>query len=85
MPNERNCYRIGVVVSGFAPREISVVEENRTLTVKTVAPANQNGEPERLYYGVPARSFERTFPLAAGVSVKSISRDGDMLNIELTR
>jgi molecular chaperone IbpA len=77
-------YRISLAVAGFKPEQISVTAQQNTLTIAGRVNEKQN-EPEYLYRGIAARSFERRFNLADYVEVKGATFEDGLLQIDLQR
>ncbi len=77
-------YRISLAVAGFKPEQLSVTVQQNMLTITGRASEKQN-EPEYLYKGIAARSFERRFSLADYVEVKGATFEDGLLQIELER
>lgn len=82
-----NAFRITVAVSGFSPKDLSIVATDNTLTIKGEKVANENArqKSEILYRGIASRAFERQFQLADFVQVKSATLENGLLHVDLVR
>lgn len=79
-----NAYRLSMAVAGFAPDELTVTVEDRSLIIKGRAKAEE-GERSYLHRGIATRAFERRFDLADDIQVGEGSLEHGMLNIALER
>lgn len=77
-------YRITLAVAGFAPEELDVTVQDRSLTVSGKA-ADEDNEREFLHRGIAKRAFERTFRLADTIKVDGASFENGLLVISLKR
>lgn len=83
---EDNKYLIEVALAGVPKEDISLVEENGTLTISyTPEEQKQTDGMEWLYKGIASRAFTQKFSLADNVKVKSAKMVNGMLSIELQR
>jgi molecular chaperone IbpA len=76
-------YRISLALAGFSPEEITITEEQSTLTVEGRKAAT--GDHDYLYQGISMRPFRRVFNLADYVQVKDATFENGMLKIALVR
>lgn len=79
-----NGYRITMAVAGFAPADLDVQVEDRTLTVKGNPLADKDGAVY-LHRGIAGRGFERRFELADTVRVDGARIENGLLHIDLVR
>ncbi len=77
-------YRIELAVAGFAPEDIDLVVQDRTLTVTGRTNEREDGV-EYLHRGIAKRAFERQFRLADTVKVTGARYHDGLLVIELKR
>jgi molecular chaperone IbpA len=83
---EDNKYLIEVALAGVPKEDISLVEENSTLTISyTPEEQKQTDGMGWLYKGIASRAFTQKFSLADNVKVKSAKMVNGMLTIELQR
>jgi Molecular chaperone (small heat shock protein) len=83
---DENAYRITVAVAGFTDRDLSIEVKENALSIRgEKQTADSAQKPEILYQGIAARSFERRFQLADGVSVKGASLENGLLHVDLIR
>lgn len=79
-----NAYRITLATAGFKPEELTVETRENTLVVRGEKQVSETSEqPEFLYQGIAARSFERRFQLADNVLATGARVEHGLLNIEL--
>lgn len=78
-------YRITMAVAGFAERDLNLVQEGDTLTVrgKIETVEKRTDEKRFLHKGIATRSFERKFNLADHVRVTSANLENGLLVIDL--
>lgn len=79
-----NTYEIQLAVSGFDKKEITVEIDQNQLVIQ----GQRNREEESvsyLYRGLATRDFQRVFPLADHIEVKSSSIRNGVLSIHLER
>jgi molecular chaperone IbpA len=79
-----NAYRLSMAVAGFAPEELSMTVQDRTLIVRGKQ-AQPEGERTYLHRGIATRAFERRFDLAADIQVGEARLEHGMLHVELER
>lgn len=75
--------RLSFAVAGFSAADLEVTLQDNQLTVAGRREAKDEGERAFLHRGIAARSFSRSFVLAAGMTVKGASLEHGLLNIEL--
>jgi molecular chaperone IbpA len=73
-------YRITMIVAGFAPDEIELVQHEATLLVT----GQKSQQPELLHQGIPL-SFKQSFNLADHVKVAGANVEHGLLMIDLVR
>lgn len=76
-------YRITMVVAGFGPKEIELVQHGGTLLV-----TGQKGEQQgaqMLHQGIASNSFKQSFNLADHVKVVGANMENGLLAIDLLR
>ncbi|MBO1075202.1 Hsp20 family protein [Roseomonas marmotae] len=81
-------YRVTLAVAGFSREELAVTAQQNLLVVsgeKRVEGSNSPAQPNLLYRGIAARSFERRFELADHVHVLGADLSNGLLSIELRR
>jgi molecular chaperone IbpA len=76
-------YQISLALAGFTPDEITITEEQSTLTVEG-RQANKR-DHDYLHQGISMRPFRRVFNLADYVQVKDACFENGMLRIALVR
>ena len=76
--------RITVAVAGFAPDELSVVEEKGHLVVRGARAPEDEGRTF-LHRGIAARQFTRSFVLAEGWRAGDAALRNGLLTIEVVR
>lgn len=85
---EDNKYLIEVALAGVPKEDISLIEENNTLTI-SYSPAEKEKSEEGyggwLHKGIASRAFTQKFSLADNVKVKSAKMINGMLTVELQR
>jgi len=79
-----NAYRLTMAVAGFAPDELSMTVQDRTLVVRGKA-ATEEGERSYLHRGIATRAFERRFDLADDIQVGDAGLEHGMLHVALER
>jgi molecular chaperone IbpA len=84
---EANTYLIEVALAGVPKEDISLVEENGTLTISYTPDSKEQSQEELgwLYKGIASRAFTQKFSLADNVKVKSARMINGMLSIQLQR
>lgn len=75
--------RLSFAVAGFSAADLEVTLQDNQLSVAGRREAGDEGERAFLHRGIAARSFSRSFVLAAGMTVKGASLEHGLLNIEL--
>jgi molecular chaperone IbpA len=79
-------YRITMAVAGFDTDDITLTQEDNTLTVKGASKADGNDAARTfLHRGLAARSFDRRFTLSDHVNVTGAALANGLLHIELLR
>jgi len=80
-------YAITMAVAGFSEKDITLVQEGDTLTVRgKIEKTEDEGKGrEFLYKGIATRSFERRFSLADHVKVVDAALVNGLLEISLKR
>ncbi|MEQ9247166.1 MAG: Hsp20 family protein [Nitratireductor sp.] len=79
-----NAYKLSMAVAGFAPDELTVTVEDRSLIVKGKT-KSESGERTYLHRGIATRAFERRYDLADDIQVGEASLEHGMLNVALER
>jgi molecular chaperone IbpA len=79
-----NAYELSVAVAGFAPEELDLTVQERTLVVSGKT-AQEEGERKYLHRGIATRAFERRFDLADDIRVGDARLEHGMLHVELER
>jgi molecular chaperone IbpA len=74
-------YRITMVIAGFAPDEIELVQHGSTLLVSGQKGVQQGAQ--MLHQGIAASSFEQSFNLADHVKVVGANLEHGLLAIDL--
>lgn len=77
-------YRVSMAVAGFAPNELEVTVEDRTLLIKGKS-ASDTEERSFLHRGIAKRAFERRFELADTIEVGAANLENGLLDVELKR
>jgi len=80
-----NAYRITMAVAGFAESDLSIVQQENTLTVSGRIQATDKEQPQYLHRGIGTRAFERKFELADYVKVSGAKLANGLLHVELQR
>lgn len=81
-------FRITMALAGYSEDEISIVSQDRQLTITGTKADEEKSDDENVFMihrGIANRSFERNFNLAEYVEVKGASMKNGMLVIELLR
>ncbi len=79
-------YRITMAVAGFDTDDITLTQEDNSLTVKGASKADaQDAERAFLHRGIAARAFERRFTLSDHVNVTGANLVNGLLHIDLLR
>lgn len=81
---EGGVIRIVLAVAGFTRDQLEVAVEDRGLSIRGVQEQKEE-KRDFLHRGIAARSFQRSFVLADGLTVSSAELDNGLLIIELTR
>jgi molecular chaperone IbpA len=81
---EDNVYLIEIALAGVKKEDISLQEDQGTLTV-SYAPAEKEENWNWLYKGIASRSFTQRFSLADNVKVKNAKMVNGLLTITLER
>jgi len=81
---EDNVYLIEIALAGVKREDISLQEDQGTLTV-SYTPAEKDENWNWLYKGIASRSFTQRFSLADNVKVKSAKMVNGLLTITLER
>lgn len=81
---EGDAIRIVLAVAGFTRDRLEVEVEDRGLSIRGI-PEQTDEKRDFLHRGIAARSFQRSFVLADGLTVTSAELDNGLLVIELTR
>lgn len=79
-----NAYKLSMAVAGFAPDELTVTVEDRSLIVKGKT-KSESGERTYLHRGIATRAFERRYDLADDIQVGEASLEHGMLSVALER
>ena len=79
-----NEFVISVAVAGFAMEDLTVTQEQNTLTITGVAPKTED-EVVYLHKGIGGRNFKREFALAEHVHVHDAGLENGLLNIHIVR
>ena len=79
-----NEYRISMVVAGFSPDEIELIQTGGSLLVTGNKKTKQD-ERQMLHQGITYRSFKQPFNLADYVKVAGASLENGLLSIDLVR
>lgn len=77
-------YRITMAVAGFAPEDIDITTEERSLVI-TGRTSKEVETGQYLHRGIAGRSFERRFDLADHIKVTGASLVNGLLHVELVR
>jgi molecular chaperone IbpA len=78
-------YEIELAITGFAKEEISVEVNQDHLVVRGERLRSDDADHQYLYRGLATRDFQKIFPLADHVEVKSSSIKNGILTIYLER
>lgn len=79
-----NAYQLSMAVAGFAPEELTVTVEDRTLAVRGKSEIDDS-ERSYLHRGIATRAFERRFDLADDIHVGDARIEHGMLHVALDR
>lgn len=79
-----NEYAIHLALAGFAPEDVGIELQDRTLTISGKR-NSQETEANYLYRGIAGRSFEKKFQLGQYVEVASANFKHGLLIISLAR
>ena len=79
-----NAYELSVAVAGFAPHELDLTVQERSLIVSGKA-TPEEGERKYLHRGIATRAFERRFDLADDIQVGDARLEHGMLHVALER
>ena len=77
--------RISLAVAGFSPDQLSVLVEDRQLTVTGKRDGGTKPEEAYLHRGIAARGFVRSFVLADGMVVEGAVLEHGLLHIDVSR
>lgn len=77
-------YRITMAVAGFAPEDLDITSEARTLVI-TGRARKEEGAHQYLHRGIAGRTFERRFDLADHIHVTGAALVNGLLHVELKR
>ena len=80
-----NTYEIQIAVSGFNKEEISVEVNQNHLVVRGERVREDDAEHVYLHRGLATRDFQKIFPLADHVEVRSSSIKNGVLSVYLER
>ena len=80
-----NAYRITMAVAGFGESDLSIVQQENSLSVSGKIQATDKEQPQYLHRGIGARAFERKFELADFVKVSGAKLTNGLLHIDLQR
>jgi len=80
-----NTYEIQIAVSGFNKEEISVEVNQNHLVVRGERVRDEDEEHVYLHRGLATRDFQKIFPLADHVEVRSSSIKNGVLSVYLER
>jgi molecular chaperone IbpA len=78
-------YEIQLAITGFSKEEITVEVNQDHLVVRGERLRNDDAESQYLYRGLATRDFQKIFPLADHVEVKSSSIKNGILTVYLER
>src|SRR6201988_4232008 len=80
---DENRFQISVALAGFMPDEVALTVEQNVLTLE--GRKSEKEEKAFLHRGIPARNFQRQFPLADHVEFKGARFENGLLVIDLQR
>lgn len=80
LPDDK--FQITMAVAGYTENDLTVNTVDDTLVVRGQIQTSES-DGEQLHRGIAARSFERSFQLAAGVEVTKVTLKYGILTIEL--
>jgi|TARA_R110000868_G_scaffold107121_1_gene293139 molecular chaperone IbpA len=80
-----NSYEVQIAVTGFTKEEISIEVNNDHLVIKGSRLQDDDENTVYLYRGLATRDFQKIFPLADHVEVKSSGMKNGILTIYLER
>lgn len=77
-------FTVEIALAGFRKEDLSISVEERTLTVSSETPEDDNPKfGEVLHHGIAQRDFKTTFALAEYVEVKEANLQDGILTIKL--
>jgi len=79
-----NAYELSMAVAGFAPDELDITVQDRSLIVSGKA-TPEEGDRKYLHRGIATRAFERRFDLADDMQVGDARLEHGMLHVALER
>jgi molecular chaperone IbpA len=77
-------YRISLVVAGFAPSDIELIQHENELIVSGRKMGTEEGS-QFLHHGISSRPFKQSFNLAQHVKVVEATQENGVLTITLKR
>ena len=79
-------YDIEIALAGFNRKDIDVMYEDGTITVKSIQEAKQEGEQAgMLHKGISKRMFTKSFSIADDVEVKGAELKDGLLKVSMER
>ena len=76
-------YRIEMDLAGWNKKQISVVQDDRTLTVDGKGKDNLADEEKFIFKGISSKNFRRIFTLGEYVKIEDASMENGLLVIKL--
>tara|TARA_B100000029_G_scaffold232595_1_gene229963 strand:- start:7 stop:426 length:420 start_codon:yes stop_codon:yes gene_type:complete len=76
-------YRIEMDLAGWDKKQISVVQDDRTLTVDGKGKDNLNDDERFIFKGISSKNFRRIFTLGEYVMIEDASMENGLLVIKL--
>lgn len=77
-------YRIEMDLAGWGKKQISVVQDDRTLTIEGVGKDHLAEDEKFIFKGISSKNFRRIFTLGEYVKIEDASMENGLLVIKLS-
>ena len=77
-------YRIEMDLAGWGKKQISVVQDDRTLTIEGVGKDHLTEDEKFIFKGISSKNFRRIFTLGEYVKIEDASMENGLLVIKLS-
>ena len=77
-------YRIEMDLAGWGKKQISVVQDDRTLTIEGVGKDHLTEDEKFIFKGISSKNFRRIFTLGEYVKIKDASMENGLLVVKLS-